>query len=672
MRTVKEILNSNHALFYNSIDVAQLLAGQSELVAEVEKADLSIPRLTDETTKQIVQTNRDNMEYLSLRIGTKALLLQFFYDHTQDSYQKLVDFAQPFVSYQRVINAAKTVALISNAVSYATEYLNFVTEYKSTERMLQDSDGNVVVDNADTCRIIVEKFQQLLTALEQFPEASLLFENFLSNGNRVVFPNVKGDLCDRITVLKGTAEYYIREFAGKVGKDFLNKCAKVVDSYKYDYDTYYPAMPSGENKLSNTVLLYTPYEEEALLFICKNLNCPLLRIQAGSFEGRSQEELDSISLVLSHQKEPIVVFGIEGYHGNNKLQLLMELVKIGRSGKNVYIVEKTSNRKVYEEVLNSVGEYGLSALDISYYYLTMPIFSQFMEILKEKGMVVDEATESDFIRENFPYVGFVGLNDIIRMYASGDDWKLLGPRLSQGNARAGLVYLENLPTQSLLLDKGWGDIHNDLVESSRAAFDYDLLSDVDQRNVRTIVESSTLNIFQKCGCLVRYCTLAGDDVARWQDLPDEEIANRLTFATVMLYELMCIPIVPIVEIREEIEKGVAGFCSGGGKLIVYSKSYSRNHGGIISTICHECYHAFQHTVCDGAWKDWYWTDFGVTQGRRDEWRYNFNNYQDGVSAGSKSKAFAIYMVQVVESEARAFEKDCINQSESVFKSIDLV
>ena len=82
----------------------------------------------------------------------------------------------------------------------------------------------------------------------------------------------------------------------------------------------------------------------------------------------------------------------------------------------------------------------------------------------------------------------------------------------------------------------------------------------------------------------------------------------------------------------------------------------------MGAIAHECYHAFQHKACRDGWKGWYWDDLGVTEGRVSMWYYNF--YGEKSSEKAKSKYFDIsedeeaYMVQIVESDARAFEVDC--------------
>ena len=63
------------------------------------------------------------------------------------------------------------------------------------------------------------------------------------------------------------------------------------------------------------------------------------------------------------------------------------------------------------------------------------------------------------------------------------------------------------------------------------------------------------------------------------------------------------------------------------------------------------YHAFQSTAQSTGWKIWHLSELYVTKNRVEEWKYNHQRYID-IDENRDS-----YMVQVVESDARIFEKE---------------
>ena len=95
----------------------------------------------------------------------------------------------------------------------------------------------------------------------------------------------------------------------------------------------------------------------------------------------------------------------------------------------------------------------------------------------------------------------------------------------------------------------------------------------------------------------------------------------------------------------------------------FKSEYLNTPDNCITVICHECFHAFQHTATDSPYADWFFTELGVTQGRIAQWDDNFKVYV-GAEGG------VTYRVEIVECDAKAFALDCLRNVENYWKDID--
>ena len=134
----------------------------------------------------------------------------------------------------------------------------------------------------------------------------------------------------------------------------------------------------------------------------------------------------------------------------------------------------------------------------------------------------------------------------------------------------------------------------------------------------------------------------------------------------MVCKILATEYTPEVKIvPEELwdRKSAGGLCQDGGKRIIYRESSVNNYSWIEEAVCHECFHAFQHTACCVPYSDWFFTELGVTEGRITSWDDNFKVYVG--SEDSKT-----YWVEVVECDANAFALDCLRNIEKYWKDID--
>ena len=162
--------------------------------------------------------------------------------------------------------------------------------------------------------------------------------------------------------------------------------------------------------------------------------------------------------------------------------------------------------------------------------------------------------------------------------------------------------------------------------------------------------------------------MSGASADDGKTFPNEVKTERIAEATKLVMRTLGIETVPKVEIVENVAGGAVGLCCDGGKRVLYKESHIGNLSGIANTVCHECYHAFQHFCIQAGWQEWYLSELFVTKGRIAEWQYNFSNYV------TNSKGYSTYAVQIVESDARAFANDCLGKygsSDVILNAIDL-
>ena len=336
-----------------------------------------------------------------------------------------------------------------------------------------------------------------------------------------------------------------------------------------------------------------------------------------------------------------------------------------RGGRRAYIVADDGTRTVYDDALKAAdGE--LTALDISFLYLTMPDFVQTVELMQKLNMLSGDGGDIDFVRKNMPFVGFAGFNEAVKAFNAGADWKKIASERSQDNFRAASKYMLRLTRQALFIDGGWGNYHDDIVVNKTKHFDYDDIKGVNPDNIRKIMDGN-FTLFQKCGMISTYCLLCGASASDWAGFSPELKSERLSEASKLVMRALGMDIVPKVEVLENLSaKGAGGTCYDGGKRIVYKNSCVKDFDWTSKAVCHECFHAFQHTAIAEGWQDWYETELHVTPGRIDQWSYNFGKYRN------IDKDHDGYMIQIVESDARAFENDCLGRNESMGQILNLI
>jgi len=630
MPTIPELIENANETFVLSADAEEL-----------KKAYNRLQKLLEQDCP--TEHNRENAEALLMRLGAKALLVAYFKEFQPEEGAELCAFcsaALPDAEKKGYGNTASVLKKIADFLNIARPLLD---EAYARLQPLRSEAG--LTASLEECTDGIAFFARALSLLERAEEGNPF-------GNKAELFDLKARVKEALELEKQSLEAR-RE--ALITADTEKLFRELVEVPEREFYEYYPTFP---DKISaKFIVLRTPFFDEAELYVtaaakqegllCGTLNADTVPVTAA----------EDLFLFMRNKKLAVFLTGLNA----RQEELLSAILEATEAGVTVYALDSAAEGKLYSSAIGYATAHGYSALDVGCRYLPMPYFRDTAELLEEKGMIAG-AAEYEKLRA-CPFAGYVGLNEAARLFSAGKDWAEAFRRRSDENQKRAEKYLSLVPV-SQLLDAEWGTPER-AVFRGRSEFDYDDIRGIDPANVKKILSSGG-TFFQKCGMLVRYCTLCGDDVSVWKNLSRETKSERLTMATRLLMRLLDTGIAPQVELVSEEEwkeKGAGGYCMEGGKLIRYREKSTSDYDWTVQAICHECFHAFQHVAVDGGYRDWFFSDLGVTRGRVEEWRFNFSNYNG-------NPASMTYKVEIVECDARAFQHDCFTMSEEILHKID--
>ncbi len=604
-----------------------------------------------------VRKIRARAEALAWRIGVKAAALTYFEQgYRSEDYAKLIGKIDELFPQAQQKGYGKTAQLMERVKVAAGKVGAVMADALALIVRIRNNEGEPVTTSVETCVEVSAAFADKIAACNEWEGMDAIFAD-------ADFPDVKAAAIKALQSEKAFADSHAQALRLKDVEGFVKESARPVERLKqYEQYPYYPLLPEGERALAGAIVLSTPIEAEAEFFAVKNSENAVRVVEANAFAGKTAATIRNIFTLFRRNGYDALIFGLDTYHDANQSDVVAQAAVFGQEGGKAYLVNLSGSSKLYDEGIKAVIKAGLSSTRLSHYYLSMPNYRETVSLLSEKGMLVSDADGR--LRKEMPFMGFVGLNAVIKECLAGNDLYKVGAAYSADNEALVRKYLLNVPTQSLLVDGGWGQFSDDWVDNTRKAFDYDDLSEVDRRNVRKIMESR-LTMYQKSGCIARYCTMAGADKSLWRGMDAEEKEERLAFAVKMLYRVLEIGYEPEVVFldKKDTNGSYGGRCCSGGKIIEIVRDYYDNYDYAVDTVCHECHHAFQRMVMDSPWKDWFREEMYVTAGIRKTWIENDHSYFDNKR---NKKA---YMVQILECEARAFAEDCLQDSDEVWNEL---
>ncbi len=508
-----------------------------------------------------------------------------------------------------------------------------------------------------------EKYSELYKECEKLPSEEEVFEG-------VLFPNIKAECREFIdSLIDEVNEIHKKLNRDKIGSRVDNIFSPIPQEWKTSY-SFRPTINGNNNSL---MVVVTPFKDEFTFLACSyaqqnGSRVAVVDITARAFGDCSASEIKEIFNYVGTTADIIAITGMSMYHESNKSYIYQSLYDVARSKKGLSVLIHDFNSKlpVWKEAEDALPE----AYDIFFMYLTLPGYKETLEALKYGSVrEIDEL----FVKKECAFLGYVGVNEVIAILKNDytNDFSDTASRKSRENYSKILDYITNLKSQSQLIGDDWGKSFNCFEDVSFepkkdfGGYDYDTKRLLNPKNLDAIINMENILLPARCGLAVNYCLLCGEDVSIWQELTDEERLYRLTLATKTVGRLLNAQYDPTVEIKE-IEGKAGAYCSGGGKLIVYGSKYVMNFSLLADAVCHEMFHAFQHTAMTTGWKRWHASELMVTPQRIKEWNKCHGKYID-INKNENS-----YYVQGFEVDARVFAAETTDGVTKHWQKLNLV
>ena len=639
---------------------------------EKDCMDYSKYGITEESSPDLFRMLRD-CKALLIRLGAKIYVLTYIQGYRHDNYDKLIKFLIKGEEQAEKGGYAKTGDLCRRLQSYMKTIHTVATRAVSTVSRIRDEDGRlstpspeVLEEVKDTFRRTAEELEIELTDVSPFPDD-------------VAMPNIKADLIRNFHEEIEWIDKQIGATRLANAERFIKENTMPLSEVTGLPRTVIAPSPVGMNTSATITVLSTPFPSEALFSVrafAENVNKTFRLVSANLFLKVSEEESADIFASLKAPGIHLLITDINLTKEDRIPSLYKQILRFSSPDNLVFIVDTVGDRKVYDQ-MNKIadGMRGTDALSVGYTFLKMPPFADVVTISETNhlvGAMTEEVKEQ--IRRGLPFMGYVGLSGCVYEHTLGHDPFVYGEEISEANRRTASRYLSRLVASYQFIDNEWGD-YSEGVSAARGekrAFDYDVIRSVNPENIRIILQKPGLTLFERCAILTRYCTLSGEDVTVWPTLPIEEKQSRMQDASAVLCSVLNTEYVPEVEVLDEdgweasgYDKGAAGLCINGGKKIAYRDIHMQSYDFVLKCICHECFHAFQHTATNAPYSEWYFDEMGVTRGRVSQWAKNFACYVGDVNS-------IAYKVEIVECDANAFADDCHMYAKTRWHEIEFV
>ncbi|MDE6850024.1 MAG: hypothetical protein K2J54_01725, partial [Clostridia bacterium] len=402
-------------------------------------------------SKGISAENRENAQFLRIKLQLKALAAEYFCaGYERGDFIALESFARQAAAECAELGFKKTGGLVNRVFESAKAIDSVMFDAVALKERICDGEGRCVAANADECRSVSLELKRKITLVNGLE----LPENIFSDGAE--FPNVKVQTVSDLTDLCTVAEKMSAAFCAEHVKEYMRTAAEdITETLRGKHYEYFP--DADVSRLARAIVLFTPFPDEAELFANVNADgAKVYRLQCLAFENVEDSVVSEVFANLSNLGADCVIYGMPHFRAKNGGNFYRAVMRFCRGGRRAYIVADDGTRTVYDQALKAATD-GLTALDISFLYLTMPDFVQTVELMQKLGMLSSDGGDIDFVRKNMPFVGFAGFNSAVKAFNAGADWKKVASECSQDNFRAASKYMLRLSRQALFIDGGWGN-----------------------------------------------------------------------------------------------------------------------------------------------------------------------------------------------------------------------
>ena len=658
MKTVRETIKDSTYILKRSLNTSEL---KSALLSLTNAKKLG---LDDETNLEI-----DGLNY---QIAIKYYLLLFIKnDFDKEHFDMLLSNLNKISLMAKDKGLNKTSEWASNSIELSKEIYSISCDISVYLNQLVDSEGNVLIKSIAEADNLIGVFDQKIEKVDSIKHYNV-FDEYKKQGLNI---DLKVSLKELLVKKANSVKQIKHSIGEKIENDIFKKYAKNIEEIYSNFYEYAPTIDE-KNKTAKLMVINSPFKEDVELFIRNYKNKTgdnLLCIDSELLNNLPKESIDSIFGLLSLKKCTLYVYNVNKVHSSSRDSLYNALLEFAKDDNKVFVHDNSGLNTIYKDLFGiSSRSEKFSIMNVSFEYLSIPKFSDLVNnILIPEKLIPDDSSESLLlVQKTMLLVGFDGLNKVLHEAKIGGDWVEKAKSICRNNLNDTVIkYIENIPNLFLFIDSAWRyEGYEYKVNNQRIKFNYDDIKGVNVENIKKIIDSG-YNFFQKAGMLVKYCLLHGDDESIWETLEIEDYVERLNLATTQLYKLFELDFIPVIEVKEELINAEAGgVCCDGGKLVQYKLSSIKSFEFAYDVVLHETYHSFQRYAEATPYKEWFFTELGVTKGRIEQWRLNEQCYFD-LKKGKQS--FNAYRVQTIESEAYAFSVDAMGQAGECWHLLDL-
>ncbi|MBQ4585337.1 MAG: hypothetical protein IJA82_03935 [Clostridia bacterium] len=649
-----DAINRANNVYKNSLNPEELKNAHASLTPIIKLKN------SDDDYNELIT----NANALSLRIGAKRIA----FDATRNNLDYDLDWAQKKLSELEASASAggfsKTYALILRVQKLISSLKEIYSQSKFIRASYQNDRG------ANSESVVAQakaQYGELYKECDKLPTEAEIFTG-------VAFLDIKAETREFIDSLIQEAEDNHKRLTSNRVSERINGIVNALpDEWKSGYH-FCPGITSGSNKM---MVVLTPFREEfsflAYSYARDNAGrVAIIDVSSKVFGGCVESDINAIFDYLATTADVLAITGLAMYYDNNKPAILRALYRVAcsKKGIGVFIHDFNSRLTVWKEIEDALPK----AYDIYYMYLKLPGFRETVDAIRDAS-VRQENVDEIFIKKHCAYLGYVGVNDIIKRVKDDYTWdfKDFAEIRSIENYGKVINYIMDLKSDSQLVDPSWGISYDKAIDESfepRKSFggyDYDTKRRLNPQNIKLITEAENFSLPAKCGLVTNYCLLCGDDKSTWYELDDEEQFYRLSVATKTVGRLLNTEYDPEIEIKtSEDGKNGGAYCSGAGKLIVYYDGALKNYDELLKTVCHEMFHSFQYTAMHFGWKRWHESELLVCKARVDEWSECEPKY---ISSKENERA---YRIQGLEVDARVFATQAATNLSTNWSKINLL
>ena len=646
-----DVINEINRVYHESLSREELEKGADRLRALIKEG-------------KAAPSSLDNAKALFYRINAKLLSIAYFDGgYLEEDHITLSDFLREAVKALRHTDYTNTVLLLDTLTRITEEIHGVMADAEALRASVLDDSGEIIAPLEELERVW-QSFCEKVERVDAFDEIAFPF------GTRVKMFDIQKQAKKDLSDVRDSIADRIFELRREKAEAFLIANVTPLEAEEgVRYFDHHPSVSSNGSAGAGTLLLSSPFRDEVLLFARAYADAygrSFLCLSMSAFAAASPKYIRTVFEALEGKGADLLILDAAAYRDENKTLLYECLLRHSRSGLSVLISDTGGDRRIYQEMYRLAQENeAFSVMDVSTRYLTLPGFDEVTSAFERRGMITAE--DHAFLRAHMAFMGYVGFNRGVELFAAGKPWRDAVMDISERHEAQAAAYLRNIPSQEQLLDPVWRDLRLVRDQAPRRGFDYDAVKLVNPANIEKILRQE-ISLYAKCGMIARYCTLCGDDISVWATLSREEREERISEAVRLVASLLETQYSPTVRLLTEKEwekKSAGALCCDGGKEILFREKTCMDHSYTVRSICHECYHAFQATLTGySGWKAWHRSELGVTRHRVHEWRYNEEHYVD-------SEQEEIYRVEILEGDARIFEEDCFAESALCYHTVFL-